>query len=139
MKRRRNWMWIIVGAEWLALTLAALIALLTLAGCKSVEYVPVESVRDHYHAIHTTDTMLLHDSVVIDRAGDTIRETRWRDRWRVSVQRDTLRLTDTIREPYPVEVPAELSKWERTKVDYGGWAIGIVIFVIIGLIMKIKM
>lgn len=123
MKRQRNWMWIIIGAEWLALTLAALIALLALSGCKSVEYVPVESVRERRAVEHTTDTLLLHDSVVIDRAGDTIRERVWRDRWHKITLTDTLLLCDTIREPYPVEVPKPLTPWQRTKQALGGYAL----------------
>ena len=30
--------------------------------------------------------------------------------------------TDTIRQPYPVE--KQLSRWEQTKMDFGGFALG---------------
>lgn len=112
--------------------------LLALAGCTSTRYVPVETVRDRYHTLHATDTLLLHDSVVIDRAGDTIRELRWRDRWHKSVVHDTIAACDTIREPYPVEVPAKLTAWEHIKVSLGGWALGlcIILFIVIFLLWR---
>lgn len=117
--------------------LAGCLALLALCGCKSVEYIPFETVRDRYHTLHDSDTLLLHDSVVIDRAGDTIRELRWRDRWHITVVHDTVATCDTIREPYQVEVPAKLTAWEHIKVSLGGWALGLcIIFIVIFLLWR---
>lgn len=102
--------------------MATVLLILTLCGCSSTVYVPVETVRDRWHSSYTTDTVRVRDSVVFDRAGDTIRELRWRDRWRTSIIRDTVSSTDTIRVPLPVE--RELSRWEQAKMDFGGAAIG---------------
>ena len=55
---------------------------------------------------------------------------------------DTLYLAkvDTVGVPYPVE--KELTGWQRVKVDYGGWAIGLVfVFILIGvgrMVYKLK-
>lgn len=106
--------------RWIVLLILAVAA----AACTTTKYIPVESVRERYAATARADTLIARDSIVIEHAGDTIRETRWRERWRTSVYRDTLRLTDTIKEPYAVEVTAKLSRWERTKQDWGGVAMG---------------
>lgn len=108
-----------------------------LSGCTQTRYLPVETVRDRWHTSFIADTMTIKDSIVIDRAGDTIRETRWRDRWHTSVIRDTIASTDTIREPYPVEVPTTLSPWERAKIDFGGYALAAIALTAAFLIGKI--
>lgn len=120
MKKRRNWTWIIVGVEFVLLA-AATLGLL--CGCTSTKYIPVETVHDRYHAVYTVDTIAIRDSIIINRSGDTIREMRWRDRWRLRTLRDTILVGDTIYRSYPIEVPARLSTWQRLKVDLGGWAI----------------
>ena len=45
---------------------------------------------------------------------------------RLTAYRDTIR--DTIQVPYPVE--KKLSKWQQAKVDWGGWALLIVVVLI---------
>lgn len=133
---QRNWMWMIVGIEWLAIVAGVFVALVLLSGCRTTKYVPVESVRDRYNAIHTTDTLLIRDSVVIARSGDTIKEERWRDRWHKITLTDTLWQNDTIREPYAVEVPAKLTRWERLKIDYGGWGFAAILMIIVGVMYR---
>lgn len=104
---------------WLAILMLTL-----LCGCTTTKYVPVESVRTEYrdHDVLRVDSVMLHDSVVIRSAGDTVLMEKWRWRDRVSIVRDTVSVTktDSIQVPYPVEKP--LTRWERTKVDWGGWA-----------------
>lgn len=104
---------------WLAILMLAL-----LCGCTTTKYVPVESVRTEYrdHDVLRVDSVMLHDSVVIRSAGDTVLMEKWRWRDRVSIVRDTVSVTktDSIQVPYPVE--KQLTRWERTKVDWGGWA-----------------
>ncbi|MCM1310829.1 MAG: hypothetical protein NC301_07390 [Bacteroides sp.] len=100
-----------------------LLSIIFLSSCRTIEYVPVENSHDFYHTLHSSDTLLVRDSVIIDRAGDTIRELRWRDRWRVSVVRDTVMQTDTITQVVNREVPAKLTPWQRVKLSLGGWAL----------------
>ncbi|MCM1219088.1 MAG: hypothetical protein NC548_31790 [Lachnospiraceae bacterium] len=49
----------------------------------------------------------------------------YRDRWRerTSIHHDTLyvELTDSVSVPYPVE--KQLTHWQQTKVNYGGYAL----------------
>lgn len=92
-----------------------LLALVLLAGCSRKVYVPVETTATELR--HDTlyinrlwrDSVSRHDSVVVERRGDTVYHTAWRDRYRLrqrvdTVLRthvDTVRLTEvrTIRQP----------------------------------------
>lgn len=97
-----------------------------LCGCTTTRYVPVETVRTEYkdrvHEVQSVDSVT--DTRFVWVSGDTV--VSWRDRvkWRERVVRDTVSVirTDTVREPYPVE--RELTRWERTKMDFGGVALG---------------
>lgn len=114
-----------------------LIILLTSAiccGCRTVtEYVPVETVRLDTVYVNriAVDSVLVRDSVYIHERGDTVTEYRYQYVYRYKDRVDTLYLSkvDTVGVPYPVE--RELTKWQSVKVDYGGWAIGIVFFTIL--------
>lgn len=97
-----------------------------LCGCSTTKYVPVETVRTEYkdrvREVQTVDSVT--DTRFVWVSGDTV--VSWRDRvkWRERVVRDTVSVirTDTVREPYPVE--RKLTRWERTKMDFGGVALG---------------
>lgn len=113
------------------------IMLSLLTGCKSVQYVPVETVRtdsvyvDHY----LRDSIYQRDSVFINRwtAGDTVYQDKvvWKYVYRDKVKYDTVAIlrSDTVRVPYPVE--RKNTKWEQIRLDVGGWAIGVVIITIL--------
>lgn len=103
-----------------------LVTALCLCACTRTVYEPVETVRTEYkdrvHEVQTADSVT--DTRFVWVSGDTV--VSWRDRvkWRERVVRDTVSVirTDTVREPYPVE--RELTRWERTKMDLGGVALG---------------
>lgn len=101
----------------------------------------METVRTEYkdrvHEVQTVDSVT--DTRFVWVSGDTV--VSWRDRvkWRERVVRDTVRVirTDTVREPYPVE--RELTRWERTKMDLGGVALGgLAVAVCIAVVWLIK-
>lgn len=122
---------VVIG--WVLIAVLAVMCL----GCKSVQYVPVESVRTDTCYVNKirTDSVYVRDSVVVERGGDTIKVTAWRWRERYVVQRDTIyrSRTDSIAVPYPVE--RELSRWEKTKQDIGGIAIGAFIVVVSAVVI----
>ena len=105
---------------------AALLAAL-LCGCTRTVYEPVETVRTEKDVVTRwlTDTVIQNDTRFIFVKGDTVID--WRDRWRERTKEvhDTVYIerTDSVPVPYPVE--RELSRWERVKVDYGGFALGL--------------
>lgn len=121
------------GCMSLAMLTAATVMLIVLAmmsGCTKTVYVPVES--HHYHTDTLTsvavkvDTLMQHDSVYVERNGDTTLIVKWRNRYRVKEIHDTVQRIvehrDSVAVPYPVEKP--LSKWQQAKMDFGGIAFG---------------
>lgn len=113
------------------------IILSSLAGCKSVQYVPMETVRTDsiYVDRYQRDSIYQRDSVFVNRwtAGDTIYQDKvvWKYIYRDKVKYDTVATlrSDTINVPYPVE--CKLSKWEQLKLNVGGWAISIIIIIVL--------
>lgn len=105
--------------------------------CRSVKYVPVESVRQDTVYVNRLqrDSVYVADSVFVREKGDTVQivRTRYIDRFRNRA--DTLRMisTDTIRVPYPVE--RELTRWQRFKLDIGGIAIGVVAAALLSIVV----
>lgn len=121
---------------WFLLILFAGFICIGLGACKSVQYVPVESVRHDsvFVSLYQRDSIYQHDSVYIREKADTLLIERWHTRWRDRVSRDTLYINkvDTIRVPVPVEV--KLTKAERTYITIGKWFVGVVAGLVIALI-----
>ena len=113
------------GGLWLLLVLAVL----SLAACKQVQYVPVETVRlDSIYLTQTLrDSIVRYDSVYVRDKGDTLYVERWKYLYRDKVRVDTMVSVrvDTLSVPYPVE--RELTRWQRLKLELGGWAFGIIL------------
>lgn len=113
------------------------IILSSLAGCKSVQYVPVETVRTDsvYVDRYQRDSIYQRDSVFVNRwiAGDTVYQDKvvWKYVYRDKIKYDTVAIlrSDTLRVPYPVE--SRLSTWEKIRLKVGGWAIGCMVITII--------
>ena len=120
----------------LAAFIILLLAALFLGSCRSVQYIPVESVR--YDSIivslYQRDSIYQHDSVYIREKADTVLIERWHTRWRDRVSHDTMYIskTDTIRIPVPVE--RKLTKAERTYITIGKWSVGAVAGLILAVI-----
>ena len=133
---------------WCLLGMVVLIAICLLTGCKSVEYVPVETVRTVYVTKTDTfiqkDSIFCHDSVFIHQKGDTVWYEKWHtkyiDRWKERIVTDSFIKRDSIRVPYPVE--RKLSKWQSFCLDYVkvmlGGSIAAVIVIIAWLVVWIR-
>lgn len=107
------------------------ICLLVLAtGCTRKVYVPVESTVSRTDTIYSAkvriDSVIMRDSVAVFQKGDTVLITKYRDRYRVKELTDTVYQSaiDSVKVSMPYPVERELSRWERTKMDFGGAAIG---------------
>lgn len=124
----------IKGFLWGIMT-CILISILT--GCKSVQFVPVETVKtdSFYIDRFQRDSIYQRDSVFVNRwtAGDTVYQDKvvWKYVYRDKVKYDTMAIlrSDTVRVPFPVD--RELSKWEQVKLDVGGWTICAFIIIIL--------
>lgn len=112
-----------------------IITLLALTSCKSIEYVPIESVKYQDREIERVRTDTIRDSRFVYIKGDTVIDTRYRER--VSIQRDTcyISIRDSISVPCFVE--KKLSKWQQAKIDYGGYAMLLVLFLVAWLLKKL--
>ena len=114
------------------------------SGCRSIRYVPVETVRTDtlYQKVLQRDSIHIHDSVTIREKGDTVMIEHWRTQWRDRVQRDTVyrSRTDSVQVPYPVE--RQLSHWEQFCIDYGkvmtGATVVLLVFIIVWLARRLR-
>ena len=151
-KRTKN----LRGCCWLFLVMVLAIFLGVLFGsCKSVQFVPVETIRTEIKQIH--DTIKIQDSVKnsqqmiireadtaeierlntefgfkLDKAQKTIlvlrRELEQQSHSCTEVKDSIVYKDKEVQVPYPVE--RKLSKWEQIKLDLGGW-VGFIILSII--------
>lgn len=102
---------------------------------------PVETVRTDslYLTVHERDSIHIKDSIYIREKGDTVFVERWRTQYSDRVRTDTL-YVDRVREvqvPYPVE--KELTWWQKVKINFGDFSLGIIfvlLFIIIWMIKK---
>ena len=104
----------------------------------------------HTEYIVKADTLVKHDSIYHRDSvsfylqGETICRDRYKyiDRYKYvyKTTTDTLIKTDSIRVPVPMD--RQLSKWEQTKMDVGGWCMaalaGVVVTIVAYLIYKKK-
>lgn len=119
---------IVFSAVSFAIAAFLLCVLIGLTGCKT-KYIPVETVRTEYkdriQETHSVDSVT--DTRFVFVKGDTMIVSRDRVKWRDREIHDSIyiNMTDTISVPYPVE--RKLTKWQQTKMDFGGLAIGVLI------------
>lgn len=145
--------------EYLKCTIWAIVVFVCLfgigslfVGCKSVEYVPVENSHTEHH--WHTDSVIQRDSVVKESMTTVMQldsaemakygiqlknaERAWLVKsWELERQIEALqRLTaerDTVHDSIPVPYPVEkrLTKWQQAKVDWGGWALLVLIILVV--------
>lgn len=134
-----------------------IIALVGFVSCRSIKYVPVESKTDSVIVEKLVEVKLPPDSATIrallecDENGNII--LKWLDianskNAQAQFKIDSLgnllanmnTLSDTVylpsktvtvtkKEPYPVE--KELTSWQKFRMDVGGWALGVLLILII--------
>lgn len=122
--------------------LARIITLIFLAtilySCKSIQYVPVETTkRDTTYLSQTKIDSIYHrDSIYVERKGDTVYLSKYKYLYKYIEKHDTLwrEKTDTIQVVYPVE--AQLTKWQKIKINIGEYLITAIALVIIWLCAK---
>lgn len=100
-----------------------------LSSCRSIQYVPVETVRTEYTTRDSIrfDSVYHHDSVSVHVKGDTVYKYKYKYLYKYQYlnRTDTVIKTDSIQVPYPVE--KQLSRWQTLKMELGGWAFGFII------------
>lgn len=129
------------------------------SSCRSVKYVPVEKehnsvikdtvyVRDSvYRDNHSSqrDSIIRKDSIVfvLDESGNVLRKELYSqkeiyrnlEREYKALQDRYERLkaekADTIYRDIPIYIEKELTRWQQFRLNVGGWAIGVLVFLIL--------
>ena len=129
---------------WMLLIFICGIILIAFGSCRSIKYVPIETIKHDsvYITQHQKDSIYIHDSIYQKEKGDTVLIEKWHTKYIEKQVRDTLIQIqrDTIQQPYPyeVEVPAQLSWWQKTRMHIGEITI-IALLVLLGSwIVRIK-
>ena len=131
-------------ALWMIAVLMVGFILIGLGACKSVNYVPVETIRHDsiYITQHQKDSIYIHDSIYQKEKGDTLIIEKWHTKYIEKQVRDTLIQIerDTIPQPYPyeVEVPAQLSWWQKTRMHIGEISLVALLVLLGSWIVRIK-
>lgn len=119
-------------AMGLFIALFVLTVLLLMGGCTKRVYVPVENTVTRTDTVYSAkvrvDSVIFRDSVAVMQKGDTVYMTKYRDRFRYRERIDTVykTCTDSVQVcvQVPVQVERRLTRWERTKMDFGGMFLG---------------
>lgn len=123
--------------------LLIILSLTACISCKSVRYIPAESIRIetgyHDRQLFSRDSIHVTDSLIIRNKNDTVFVERTKTLWKERLVTDTtaryIERTDTVKIPYEVEKP--LTRWQTIKQDIGGVAIGVASGLIIFAIGRI--
>ena len=122
--------------------LTRIIVLILLAimlyGCKSIQYVPVETIKRDttYISQIKIDSIYHRDSIYVEHKGDTVYSSKYKYLYKYIEKHDTLwrEKTDTIQVVYPVE--AQLTKWQKIKINMGEYLIAAIVLIVIWLCAK---
>lgn len=122
--------------------LTRIIVLILLAimlyGCKSIQYVPVETIKRDttYISQIKIDSIYHRDSIYVEHKGDTVYLSKYKYLYKYIEKHDTLwrEKTDTIQVVYPAE--AQLTKWQKIKINMGEYLIAAIVLIVIWLCVK---
>lgn len=116
-----------------------LVSAICFAGCRTTQYVPVETIKTEYKTRDSIrhDSIYQRDSIYVIERGDTVYTYKDRHLYKyLYLNRiDTVIKTDSIQIPYPVE--KALTRWQKAKIELGGWAFGVLIMLAIVLVIRL--
>lgn len=109
-----------------------------LYSCKSIQYVPIETIKRDTTYISQTkiDSVYHRDSIYVEHKGDTVYLNKYKYLYKYIEKHDTLwrEKVDTVQVAYPVE--AQLTKWQKIKINMGEYLIAAIALIIIWLCVK---
>lgn len=124
----------------LAPFMCIIVLILAICSCRSVKYVPVETVKHDSIYINKVqvDSVYHRDSIYVVDKGDTVFLYKDRYIYKYKDRTDTLYVTntDSIKVPYPVE--KELTKWQKIKLELGGWTLGIALIACMVIVVLLR-
>lgn len=108
----------------MGLLVCLVLAVLLFVGCRTVKYVPVETVRidTTYITQHHRDSVYVHDSTYFAVKGDTVVMEKWHTQVKWKERYDTVYVSKIDSVPVPIgvvkEVPVEkpLTWWQQTRL-----------------------
>lgn len=107
-----------------------------------MEVLPYEAteVKTEYVNRYVRDTTYITEREVVEPRNDTVYITRTSVQYKERVSyRDSVRV-DSIPVEYLVEVPVEierpLTRWQRFKMDVGGWGVTVAVLLLVGMLAK---
>ena len=109
------------------LLVGCILILILICSCKTRSQVITvqEDVKTDtiYKSLLRTDSVMIYDSIHVRETPDTVFMEKWRNKLVIRKELDTIyrHAVDTIRVPFEVE--KKLNRWQRTKQDWGGFAI----------------
>lgn len=120
-------------AMWFFLVFCTGMILICLGSCRSVKYVPYETIKHDsiYITNHQKDSVYIHDSIFQKEKGDTLILEKWHTKYVEKQVHDTsfVERWDSIYVPYPVE--RELSTWEKRYISLGKVSLGLYIGLVV--------
>jgi hypothetical protein len=95
-----------------------------LPGCKTrTIYLPVESTKTEYRDNYLRDSIVSYDSIFIKEKDDTVWLEKYKYIYKDRIARDSIFINDTIKVPYPVEVPGpevyKITGWQNFQIWLG--------------------
>ena len=114
----------------------AVTACCALFSCRTVEYVPVETVKTEIvkELEVQRDSIYVLDSVLVRSKADTVFVERWRVEFREALRVDTLHIVERDSINHIIEVEKPLTKLQELKMDIGNgvlWAVPIIVLLYI--------
>jgi hypothetical protein len=123
-----------------AIMAAAALLLCLCTSCKSIQYMPVETVKTEYRDNFVRDSVFRYDSIFVKQTADTVFYERYRYLYKDKIVHDSIFKSDTIRIPYPVEVvkqvKAPLTGWQNFQLWCGRGALLVLLLVVLYFVLK---
>ena len=103
--------------------LILLFAIFVFFGCTKTVYIPVTNTitEIEYRDKLVMDSIYFSDSVLIERKGDTVFNTKIKYKYISKYVKDTVNILDSIYIEKPIEVVKEvnrLTKWQRWRLNF---------------------
>lgn len=105
--------------------------LISMYSCKSIEYVPIETVKTEYVNVHTIDTIIQNNTTIIKEKGDTIYIFKEKEVYKYRDRVDTCIVNNTIVQYVDKIEYVEVNKikdWQSFLMVLGGGFILILIY-----------
>lgn len=107
-----------------------------LFSCRTVQYVPVETVKTETERVVDIqrDSIYVLDSIYVREAHDTIYITKWRTEYKEALRVDTFNIVKVDSINTIIEVEKRLTKWQKAKMNIGtGVMYAVPILIAVGL------